>query len=105
MSKPTPGPWRASHDSHGRFQLIADGIPLDPERDGAQPGEGAANAALIAAAPDLLAALEQLVAWVDDSDESHTTVPPACQKFGVVPVEFQAVTEARAAINKAGGAK
>jgi len=65
MSKPTPGPWRASHDSHGRFQLIADGIPLDPERDGAQPGEGAANAALIAAAPDLLAALESVIPFLE----------------------------------------
>ena len=53
----TPGPWQAYHDSHGRFQLITDGLPLDPNRDGAQPGEGAANAALIAAAPDLLATL------------------------------------------------
>ncbi len=61
MSKHTPGPWRAWHDSYGRFQIIAGGLPLDPERDGAQPGEGAANAALIAAAPDLLAALEQIV--------------------------------------------
>ena len=88
MSKPTPGPWRASHDSHGRFQLIADGIPLDPERDGAQPGEGAANAALIAAAPDLLAALVDLV---DD----------------VVSGEFyeSRLVAAQEAIAKAGGAK
>ena len=38
-----------------------DGGPLDPESDRARPGEGDANAALIAAAPDMLAALEALL--------------------------------------------
>ena len=65
MSKHTPGPWRAWHDSYGRFQIMAGGLPLSPSRDGAQPGEGEANAALIAAAPDLLDALQALVAAFD----------------------------------------
>jgi len=93
MSKHTPGPWRASHDSHGRFQLIADGIPLDPERDGAQPGEGAANATLIAAAPDLLAALRHLTEVCVRNDDGSLTLGS------------EDVANLEREINKAGGAK
>jgi len=61
MSVHTPGPWRyAGHggthvlDSNGR--CIGDA----PQPHGMPPEEGEANARLIAAAPELLAALERL---------------------------------------------
>ena len=98
MSNHTPGPWRAYHDSHGRFQLIGpDGTPLDPESDDAQPGEGAANARLIASAPDLLAALEQTLSTLD----------AICDMEGFDKHVQHGSREAREAITKAkaGGAK
>ena len=69
MSKHTPGPWRVvdSWNDHmvegqnGEEIIWQDG-PHDT------PTINEANARLIAAAPDLLAALEQLVAVKDYSD-------------------------------------
>ena len=96
MSKPTPGPWKATHDSHGRFQLIGpDGTPLDPDRDNATPGEAEANAALIAAAPDLLAALKSMVNYY----------APKHSEWWHGPHQVSITKAAKAAINKAGGAK
>ena len=89
MTKHTPGPWNIEDDYpaqsygfsdqdiliqiNGGDGLIAwvDGTPVDNPEVGA-------NARLIAAAPDLLAALEMLVAWHDydyqkeDGDEVIT---------------------------------
>ena len=68
MSKYTPGPWRVSAapqipDASTRWIEV---YSVDPEDDVAQVTGGnlkaaQANASLIAAAPDLLAALEQIV--------------------------------------------
>lgn len=65
MNKHTPAPWH-----------VANGVQIRSERDQIakvwmmRHGEGKANAHLIAAAPELLEALAQFVAWVDAPCES-----------------------------------
>lgn len=91
MSEHTPGPWDGAGDFsigrmiEGRYEWSAVAhVSERPDRD-APPGEGVANARLIAAAPDLLEALVKLVAIYDD-------------EFGIVAPEMNA---AIAAIAKA----
>lgn len=74
----TPGPWILSNDgetilahrAEGRMSDIVEIAAMDPVGDVADgdPDISAANAALIAAAPDLLSALEGLVEAVDSED-------------------------------------
>lgn len=72
MSKHTPGPWLIGKRSPGGYSLInADGwqslarVVTVMEGDNRPFAEGVANARLIAAAPDLLEALKELL----DQDE------------------------------------
>ena len=61
MSKHTPGPWDVSHVGHSQP------LPCDfrvHTESGATRDEWEANAALIAAAPDLLAALKAAIACI-----------------------------------------
>ena len=66
----TPGPWTLEDDGEvwGAGCLVAavfasgDFPCLDPDDAGASDGEGAANARLIAAAPEMLAALHLILA-------------------------------------------
>jgi hypothetical protein len=69
-SKHTPGNWRTGEDDNGSLlSVFANGeivcdcdFPSDPER-------ATANARLIAAAPELLAALQMMCSeWGDDQD-------------------------------------
>ena len=67
MSKHTPGPWSKGKNrtqncilSQGLVVAQVNHYPLDPEQSDA-------NLALIAAAPDLLAALESVLAYDDNS--------------------------------------
>jgi hypothetical protein len=90
-SKHTPGPWRSIiDDSGGQWS----GWPLcvvavdDPDRDVVRPGgqwpydwgpatsqrEAVANARLIAAAPDLLEALQRALPYVEDASDSAALV-------------------------------
>lgn len=64
MSKHTPGPWRfSSHPHDGNYMRIH--CSSDPnEGDNLRGYCGEANARLIAAAPDLLSALEMIMAKV-----------------------------------------
>jgi hypothetical protein len=64
MSKHTPGPWKVSHEANGQWTIFAENydvtsIPDDP--DYGRPSEDPANARLIAAAPEMLEALKQVV--------------------------------------------
>lgn len=66
MSKHTPGPWKAKKSSGGKYIAISGSasdyfVDLDCEVDSDDKDQeiAEANAALIAAAPDLLAALER----------------------------------------------
>ena len=88
-NKHTPGPWRyvghfGTHclDSNGR--CIADA----PHPNGMSEEEGFANARLIAAAPELLEALEYLAGFEKNADWDG----------------YKAVTMAKSAIAKARGA-
>lgn len=99
----TPGPWKvgedrdvytANEDCIAMIVGAADQYPIKPK--------SIANARLIAAAPELLNALEQLVKWMDDSNLSYTKAI-SHGPFNVEPVEYSVVTEACAAIAKATG--
>lgn len=85
----TPGPWHLSRHPYDRnYMRITCGN--DPAKDDTLRGYcGEANARLIAAAPDLLAALERLLLSGDVRDAA----------------EKSALTQARAAIAKAEGEK
>lgn len=82
----TPGPWETSHDGHGGIYV--------GDKNGRQVGfvslrsEQEANARLIAAAPELLEALRDLLADYDGSIE---------------PGESALIDKARAAIAKVKG--
>lgn len=78
MNKHTPGPWIVGSYDFLDQQVHIDAPSGDPDL-GYKSLEGVAiaygckakaNAMLIAAAPDLLEALEQFVAWVDAPRES-----------------------------------
>ena len=92
MSTHTPGPWIA--DSAGTVRAQCDAQPLPyvvavvlGDADVGK-GRGDANASLIAAAPDLLKALRDLLDWNVAMDPDHD-----CDEFDA----------ARAAIAKATG--
>ena len=111
----TPGPWdydggecceiiapttHVNPHGHGCAQLVAvattradlnDGEDGHPERS---EDEAHANARLIAAAPELLEACEELVKWMDDSGMSRVNTAAG-------PSEYSVVRDARAAIAKA----
>jgi hypothetical protein len=90
----TPGPWRIEErngmaaNQYGRFNVSASHYSRPGVIDGRDcvvEVRDEANARLIAAAPDLLEALKNLVAFLDDQDN------------------FKFTEEARAAIAKAEG--
>ncbi len=88
MAKHTPGPWRAEE----REVVTYLGHPIAEVLDTAEGLEGSdaeadANARLIAAAPDLVAALEMILAGVDSGQLMQ-----------------QSIDQARAAVVKAKGA-
>ena len=86
MQKFTPGPWRAEFGADAYFHIsCADGLDLPDTK---------ANARLLSAAPDLFAALTEIVAASDVYDESA-----AADKRCAV-----ALKKARAALAKATGA-
>jgi hypothetical protein len=67
MSKHTPGPWEVGyHDKHGQRTVLSQHIEICTcwhHSVGAIEKEMEANARLIAAAPDLLAALELIASF------------------------------------------
>ena len=96
MSKHTPGPWRVFEHSWSDTSVLAEGFDhavclLDinhatEESQASDEALMAANARLIAAAPDLLEALQHAIDWLDAAGIAET-----------MPVQVQA----RAAIAKA----
>lgn len=61
MSKYTPGPWRVGLD--GRFILDGDTYIAEVLQRKTSDEETAANAALLAAAPELFEALADMTTW------------------------------------------
>lgn len=99
MSKHTPGPWAYAPILTGDFAIYADfdGGKKIAVVDAWRP-EGEANARLIAAAPDLLFALEELLAEFDARDRDAQR-EPGCMGIR----ETGGIVEARAAVSKARG--
>ena len=101
MSKITPGPWRLdANSSH-----VVNGKNLEPvadcRRDSTHPAvedRCAANARAIAALPELLAAVEELVAEFD-TDSARAAEQPG---YGGIP-DTGGILAARAALAKALG--
>lgn len=98
MDKHTPGPWTAERDdSNERYDI---GVPADVGirlvaevsfgYDEPAESEQHANAALIAAAPDMLAALRTCLAYIGSTDRYKSAGEGA-----------HAINAARDAINKA----
>ena len=99
MSTHTPGPWTLKYAHCGDVGIKADGGLIaecfcDIRRaDEHSTAEAGANARLIAAAPDLLAALQGMCSvWVT-----------VCNSKGWEPEHMSQYTDARAAIAKAKG--
>lgn len=75
MSKYTPGPWTAT-PCHVRAPETEDRLALDVQINGGNRADNKANGRLIAAAPDLLEALEEtLKAAIDWIDEARGCTP------------------------------
>lgn len=80
MSKPTPGPWEIYRDSGLNIFIsqpssVANRIPgyyAEVRRFTPDDRQVEANARLIAAAPDLLEALQEVMSWIDNWDPDFT---------------------------------
>jgi hypothetical protein len=118
-AKHTPGPWKV-HKGFTSVGPYNKGLMIGPnqralahaigEFEKADPGDEArANARLIAAAPDLLAALRNLTIWRDKDHPEHDAFceaeadhAAACDEFPhSEKVEARLIAEARAALSKA----
>lgn len=104
MSKHTPGPWEIDHDTRPAEICCVHGLPPHGEQNqtfayvrgalgywDADENENLANIRLIAAAPDLLAALQEMVERFGSRTDNLFSQRSACD-------------DARAAIVKATGA-
>lgn len=106
MSNHTPGPWEPNWIIRGQAPILGhrdNGEPIpgirpvvchipEPCRD----DTGSANASLIAAAPDLLAALRDVMGWFDSSAIRHLM-----SKQGYQAECHRIINDARKAIAKA----
>ena len=95
-AKHTPGPWTARH-TPSRVPSVPDLWCIDWSKDQEEVAEivhGEADARLIAAAPDLLEALEELRSAIIDLDQDED---------GSVNLLENAIRKARLAIAKARG--
>lgn len=102
MSKHTPGPWKAE----GYKGLVVngpDGVTLACAPGGKNIEETIANAHLIAAAPDLLAALKAVVDNVDRGDSILRWSPHYVSENALDTDDFGNLDSARAAIARAEG--
>ena len=88
MSTPTPGPWRVTDMKHTVGRAVWAGSGTDEYRVcgvglSHVPGRMEANAALIAAAPDLLAALIGVVRIADRETNEFDAARAAIAKAGL----------------------
>lgn len=88
----TKGPWKAEHDGRdvrvnapgGLYIARTYAIPVEDNPDDAYRLEQSANARLIAAAPDLLAALK---AWLDAGNDAEDQVAVSMAMAAVAKAE------------------
>jgi len=92
MSMHTPGPWHIRGPAHtaGWGVCIAGASEIVARIPGRASARKEANARLIAAAPDLLEAVQNLLAW---AEKVHAP--------GVTRINYSGMDAARAAITKA----
>ena len=76
MSAHTPGPWSVGDDAGNGVVPLAD-VPVPDVVVAMLPSTHHANARLIAAAPDLLAALKQVVSSAFPHPVNHPTMTAA----------------------------
>lgn len=85
-AKHTPGPWFPHVDKNGRPSVTAGGVERIADCWHTAAGDGNANAHLIAAAPDLLAALKGMLAcygyinpklWTDEEHIARAAIAKA----------------------------
>ncbi len=89
----TPGPWMVEPDEDGLFLVVDESREMDYIYIDQQQDNREANARLIAAAPEMLAALEVVVeSWTSQFERNGHLAPDWCK-------------QARAAIAKATGSK
>jgi hypothetical protein len=102
MSKHTPGPWACTPTSnHAHYRLTRpNGSPLPYQAEANDHSEQRANACLIAAAPDLLAALRRLEAA---AFQRENTMGDVSRLLDVKAELAAAAKQAGAAIAKAEG--
>mgnify|MGYP003404126325 CR=1 FL=1 len=95
MTKFTKGPWVADVDCHGTVLVGCDEQPIADVTFVGHEGS-LANGQLIAAAPELFEALQEMMAWAGEiaGDNSDTEA---------AKIEISAVEKARAALAKATG--
>lgn len=79
--KPSPGPWQSHRDGtyHGEdYYVVTDktGMPIAWTRGGVHPTpNGAANAPILAAGPEMLAALRGVILWLAPYDGNSWDIP------------------------------
>jgi len=106
MSAHTPGPWELDEGDDGdNFTIRADGefvtrLTKSRYTDDRRDPEAYANAALIAAAPDMLAALAAIVKGADSEPDGDYLVG---MNLGYVAIHRRKIEAARAAIARAEG--
>lgn len=96
MNKHTPGPWVEFRDADSHDIIAPDGVHIarmEPRNSASPLEDQDADARLIAAAPDLLAALEACESFLMDGTPDSD----------VSPLESAVRSVARAAIRKARG--
>jgi len=97
MNKHTKGPWRV-----GKYCVWSDEKYVAATQTGLSGEEQQANAALIAAAPELLEACKDILEWIDVSGLASTKSGGS----GVLAyngTEYNVVTQLRQAISKSEG--
>lgn len=104
-SKHTPGPWTWRNGGNhyvledAKGEVVADDGSAYGEYSGWFQGEPSADAVLIAAAPDLLAALQDILPTVE------RMLAARWEPAGIEAPERRSIEAARAAIAKATGAQ
>lgn len=93
----TPAPWEHKTDGAGGYNIVANGITIAATTGGCHDDVPAdvedCNARLIAAAPDLLAALQYLVDDIMDADEDRN--PETGEEYDSVTVAREALAKAK----------